>query len=171
MKKKINNNLIVIINVIVLILFIIPSFKLNLFDENYSTLSLTTKGYLYVLFLGIAIGILLAYEMYIITNNKINALLMFLSLLIGTIVPHHVPYNLQGNLHMLFAYIGFVGLVIMTTLNIKNIKVKSIYFFMLFVSVAFYLKCSMVNTLSEIIVMISSLLVNLYSYISIVYLK
>ena len=90
---------------------------------------------------------------------------MFLSLLIGTVIPHHIPYNLQGNLHLLFAYIGFAGISILTILNIKEIKIKNIYFLCLFLSITFYLKCGMVNTISEVIVMISTIIINYYLYI------
>ena len=158
-------NKLVTINLVASILFIIPTFKLDLFNENYSTLSLTTRGYLYVLFLGIVIGILLAKETYIITKNKTNSILMFLSLLIGTIIPHHVPYNLQGNLHLLFAYVGFVGLAISTIINTKYSKYSKYYIMCLLISILIYLKCGMVNTLSEVIVMLSSLAINLIIYI------
>ena len=158
-------NKLVTINLVASILFIIPTFKLDLFNENYSTLSLTTRGYLYVLFLGIVIGILLAKETYIITKNKTNSILMFLSLLIGTIIPHHVPYNLQGNLHLLFAYVGFAGLAVLTIINTKYSKYSKYYIMCLLISVLIYLKCGMVNTLSEVIVMLSSLAINLIIYI------
>ena len=162
---KTRNNLVIILNVIVSILFIIPSFKLDLFAENYSTLSLTTRGYLYVLFLGIIIGILLAYETYKITNNKIKSFIIFLSLFIGCVVPHHVPYNLQGNLHLLFAYLGFVGLVVITYLNVLHTKLMNIFVLLICLVISIYLKYSIVNTLSEIIVMLTCLYVNAYKYI------
>lgn len=90
---------------------------------------------------------------------------MFLSLFIGVIIPHHVPYNLQGNLHLLFAYIGFAGLVIITTINTYLYKEKYYYFLLILLSILIYLKYGIVNTLSEIIVMISSLFINLRMYI------
>ena len=159
--KTRRNSLVTILNIIETVIFLLPISKLNLFTENYSTLSLTTRGYLYVLFLGIVIGILLARETYIITKNITNSILMFLSLLIGTIIPHHVPYNLQGNLHLLFAYLGFVGLAILTIINTKYSKYSKYYIMCLLISVLIYLKCGMVNTLSEVIVMLSSLAINL----------
>ena len=161
--KTRRNNLVLILNIIVSILFLLPVKQLNLFNENYSTLSLSTRGYLYVLFLGILIGLLLAYETKHITN-AVNALLIFLSLLTGTCIPHHVPYNLQGNLHMLFAYSGFAGLVIITLLNCKIKKYRDIYLLFIFIAILLYIKFGMVNTLSEIIVMFSSLIINLFLY-------
>ena len=161
--KKITNNLVIISNVVLSILFIIPAFKLNLFDENYSTLSLTTRGYLFNLVLGILIGILLGYETYYISSKK-NSLIIFMSLLIGTIIPHHVPYNFQGNLHLIFAYIGFFGLVSISLFNCKLSKVRNMYLMLLSVAIFIYLRCGMVNTLSEVIVMISTLFVNMYNY-------
>jgi len=143
---------------------LIPAFKLDLFSENYSTLSLTTRGYLYVLFLGIMIGLLLGYETSIISFKK-QGLLMFISLLIGTMIPHHIPYNLQGNLHLLCAYLGFVGISIITIMNLKNTKFKNYYYLALMLAVTFYFKCGMVNTLSEIIVMFSTMLLNCILYL------
>ena len=161
---KIQRKLINSLNLISIVLFLIPIFKLDLYQENYSTLSLSTRGYLYVLMLGVLIGSLLGLETSIITSKR-NGILMFLSLLIGTVIPHHIPYNLQGNLHLLFAYIGFAGISILTILNIKEIKIKNIYFLCLFLSITFYLKCGMVNTISEVIVMISTIIINYYLYI------
>ena len=149
----------IIYNLFAFVLFIIPAFKLDLFNENYSTLSLTTRGYLYLLFEGIIIGLILGYETRKISNNYC-AIIMFLSLLIGVIIPHHVPYNFQGNMHLLFAYIGFVGLVICTIINCKIKKYRDIYLLFIFASIIIYLKFGMVNTLSEIIVMFSSLSIN-----------
>ena len=151
-------------NIIATILFIIPINKIDLFTENYSTLSLSTRGYLYVLFTGIFIGIILAYETYKITS-KVNAIIIFSSMLVGVIIPHHVPYNLQGNLHLLFAYIGFAGIVICTILNCHKIKNKEIYSFFIFISIVLYLKFGMVTKISEIIVMLSTLFTNLYLYL------
>lgn len=165
MKKRISS-IVFISNFILLIVFLIPAFKLDLFNENYSTLSLTTKGYLYVLLLGIIIGFILAYETYYISGKKYS-LIIFLSLLIGTIIPHHVPYNLQGNLHLLCAYIGYFMLVIMTLHNCKLSITRNLYILMLFISVLLYLYCGMVNTISEIIVMVSTLLINMYNYLRI----
>ena len=154
-------NKLVLINVLEAILFILPAFKLDLFKENYSTLSLNTRGYLYVLFLGISIGLLFSYETRIIKNKK-NAILIFLSLLVGTIIPHHVPYNLQGNLHLLFAYIGFIGLASLSIINIfYNKKLLSFYLLSLSFAVLIYMDSGMVNTLSEVIVMYASMVANI----------
>ena len=160
MTKTRNYSLIIILNVIVSILFLLPLNKLDLLKENYSTLSLTTRGYLYVLIVGIIIGLLLAYETRKI-SNFIRAILMLVSMLVGVIIPHHIPYNLQGNLHLVFAYIGFAGLVTITLLNCRIKKLRDMYLLPLFISVLIYLKYGMVNTLSEVIVMLSSLLINL----------
>lgn len=158
--RKRNNKLIIFLNLIVAVLLLVPVSELNLFEENYSTLSLTTRGYLYVLMLGILIGMLLGYETKII-SNKVNGLCMFLSLIIGTIIPHHVPYNLQGNLHLLFAYIGFAGLVITTIINCRIKKYRDIYLLFIFIGIILYLKFGMVTTISEIVVMIGTLFTNL----------
>lgn len=165
MKKRRNNNsLVILLNVIVTVLFLLQVTKLDLFSENYSTLSLTTRGYLYVLSLGIIIGILLGYETAKV-SNAFRGLLMFGFMLIGVIIPHHVPYNLQGNLHLMCAYIGFAGLVTITFLNCRIKKLRDLYILPLFVAILIYLKYGMVNTLSEVIVMLSSLLINLLCYV------
>lgn len=154
-------------NIILIILLLIPLNKIDLFNENYSTLSLTTRGYLYVLFFGIFSGVVLSYETYLINNNKKRSLFMFLSLFIGTIIPHHIPYNIQGNLHLLFAYVGFFGLVVITFINLTNKNSKEIYLLLIMLSVVIYFYCGMVNTLSEIIVMVFSLMFNLTTVYSI----
>ena len=158
---KIRRKLISSLNIISIILFIIPAFELDLFKENYSTLSLTTRGYLYILFLGILIGILFAIETAYI-SNKARGILIFIFMFVGVMVPHHVPYNLQGNLHLLCAYIGFAGLVIITILNCGIKKYRDIYLLFIFIAILLYLKCGMVNTLSEIVVMVSSIIINMY---------
>ena len=160
--KRKNSILLVIRNLISTVLFLLPVKELDLFNENYSTLSLTTRGYLCLLFIGIIIGSLLSIETSMIKNKK-NGLLMFASILIGVIIPHHVPYDFQGNIHLLFAYIGFAGLVSLTIINCSNSKDRDIYLLLIFLSILIYLKYGMVNTLSEIIVMISSLFFNLYN--------
>lgn len=160
---KIRKKLITSLNIISLILFVIPAFKLDLFKENYSTLSLTTRGYLYVLFLGLFIGTILGYETSIVSNKK-RGILMFLFMLIGVLIPHHVPYNLQGNLHLVCAYFGFAGISIITILNTRNLKTWNVFIICLFLAFVFYLKFGMVNTISEIIVMISYLFTNYIGY-------
>lgn len=160
-------NRILISNIIVSILFILPSFKLDFFTENYSTLTLNSKGYLYVLFLGILIGIVLFYETKIISNIK-NAYIILFSMIIGVLIPHHIPYNLQGNLHLICAYLGLVGIVSITYINIylnnEYKELLSIYTFCLLCAFLLFIKVDMVNTISEIIVMISTLFINQYLY-------
>lgn len=161
---RIRRNKIILINLIIFVLFILPSFKLDLFSENYSTLSLNTRGYLYVLILANLIGLLLAYETSFISSRR-NSVLIYLSLLIGTIIPHHVPYNLQGNLHLLFAYLGFVLLVSMTYINImNNKKVLTFFYLMILLAGYIYFRYGMVNTLSETIVMIAVIVSNCFVY-------
>lgn len=163
MKTK-RNKLIVFINLVITIFFLAPVRKISLLNENYSTLSLDTRGYLYVLSLGIVIGLLLAYET-LKNSNRLVSITIFLSLLIGVIVPHQVPYGIRGNIHLLFAYLGFAGLVICTILNCKIKKYRDIYLLFIFSAVLIYLKYGMVNALSEIIVMLGTLFVNLIIFI------
>ena len=89
---------------------------------------------------------------------------MFLFMLIGVLIPHHVPYNLQGNLHLVCAYFGFAGISIITILNTRNLKTWNVFIICLFLAFVFYLKFGMVNTISEIIVMISYLFTNYIGY-------
>lgn len=89
-------------------------------------------------------------------------------MIIGVIIPHHIPYNLQGNMHLICAYIGLVGIVSITYINIYNSirfrKLLSIYSFCLFCALLVFLKVNMVNSLSEIIVMLSTLFINNFLY-------
>ena len=160
-------NKVLISNIIVSILFLLPIFKLDFLSENYSTLTLNSKGYLYVLFIGILIGMILFYETKIISNKKYAYIILF-SMIIGVLIPHRVPYNLQGNLHLVCAYLGFVGIITITYINIylslENKNLLSIYTFCLLCALLLFIKANMVNTLSEAIVMISTLYMNYYLF-------
>ncbi|MDO4940598.1 MAG: hypothetical protein Q4E33_02780 [Erysipelotrichaceae bacterium] len=151
-----------LINIFTIILFIVVATSLDPFKENYSTLSLTRSGYFLFLFMGVLAGIILAYETYLI-NNKKYAVLMFVSLFLGVIIPHDISYNLRGNLHLINAYIGFSMMMIITFSNIykyslvNNKKGRYIMYFTLIclsISVYLYLDNMCVNTISELIIMI-----------------
>lgn len=147
-----------------MIVLLLPSRWLDLFKENYSTLSLETKGYLYLLFLGITIGLLLGIETGILNNVGYGKIIATASIL-AVIVPHHLPYNLQADLHLLFAYSGFFIVTTITFINIlikHNQKILSIYCLLITLAFSIYLEYSMVNTLSEIIAMFAILLANLF---------
>lgn len=161
---KISNNKLIIINLITYILFLLPISKLDLFKENYSTLSLNTRGYFYLLFIGILIGLILYYETKRL--NKKYSLLILISMIIGVIIPHHVPYNLQGNIHLLFSYTGSFIVVVLTLLNIfRFTELTNIYIFGVFISILSIFRYSMVTTLCEVILMSFILFCNLYAYI------
>lgn len=154
------------------VLFVGISSKLDLLKDNFSTLSLTTKGYFIFLFMGILSGIL----NYIITlkiSGKKCAIIVLLSLFIGTLIPHDISYNLQGNLHMLNAYLGFIGLEIITFINIYNYSLsnnkkgnvlKIVYFICLFLAIYSYTLGMFVNTLSELFIILSNLFVLIVIY-------
>ena len=164
--KIISAKKILIINVIVYILFLLPISRLDMFKENYSTLSLDTRGYLYLFFLGVIIGLLLAYETYFI-NGKILAISMFFTLVLGTVIPHHVPYDLQGNVHLLFAYIGFTGMMSITYVNLlkqNNQYLTNMYFLSFFEFGFIYMQYGMVNTMLEIVIMSMVMLFNYLVY-------
>lgn len=159
-------------NILAGILFVLPARYLDLFYENYSTLSLNARGYLYLLSLGIMIGLIFCYETYRIEDKK-HGILAFASLLMGTIVPHHIPYNLQGNLHLLFAYLGFTLLAYITIRNIlryglayrtRNKNMLGIYVLCLELAAVSYFRRGMVNTFSEMLVMLGSMLCNYLVY-------
>ena len=166
---RINNKLILLWNLAVLGLFLYPLRQLDLFRENYSTLSLNGRGYLYLLMLGGMIGILCGYETGYI-HSKRNGYLVFFSLILGTIVPHHVPYNFQGNLHLLFAYTSAFLFTVLTYLNIqRDMHHQRLYgVLMLGITAAavFYMKAAMVNCISEVILMCTLLFINWYLYIT-----
>ena len=157
MKIRINK----ILNLIAITLLIVVASFLDPFKENYSTLSLSTKGYFLFLFLGILIGLILSFETYYISNKK-YAIIMFLSLLVGTIIPHDISYNLQGNLHLFNAYLGFSIMMIITFVNLyQSIMIKRqnkvplyIVLIGLFISVYSYMNYLCVNTFSELIIII-----------------
>ena len=155
-----------IVNLIFYGLFLLPLRRLDLFKENYSTLSLETRGYFYLLLLGIGIGFLMAYETYHISGRKIAAI-MFFSLVLGTVIPHHVPYDFQGNMHLLFAYLGFAGMMSVTFMNLiitSNLHLINIYFLSIFILGLLYMLYGMVNTLMEVLIMSLNMYINYLLY-------
>ena len=162
-QKQINNISLLVIAVI----FIAVSTRLDLFKENYSTLSLSTKGYFLFLFMGLLAGIVLAYNTYLISGKK-YALLVFIALLLGTIIPHDITYNLQGNLHLLNAYLGFVLMEVVMFINVyiysfinykKSKTISYILIISLIIAILSYTRYMCVNTLSELVVMLTNLFV------------
>lgn len=151
------------LNIVTIVLFSLVATRLDPFRENYSTLSLNKSGYFLFLFMGILAGITLACETFLINNKKL-AFIMFTALLIGVIIPHDISYNLQGNLHLINAYLGFSVMMIVTFVNIykyslrNNKKGRYIMYFTL-ICLAFgvylYLDKMCVNTISELIIMIA----------------
>ncbi len=160
------NNKILFINLLVWVLFLLPTLKLDLFKENYSTLSLHTKGYLFLLFLGILTGSLMGYETYKISGRK-NGVLLFLCMVLGTCIPHEVTYHLRGNLHLLFAYIGGFVLIALTYVNLykrNDIRRISLFHFVLLFCFLIYMRHMMVNTLIEVVLMSICLYLNYVSF-------
>ena len=156
------NNKLIFINLLVWALFLSPVLKLDLFKENYSTLSLHTKGYLFLLFLGILTGSLMGYETYKIAGRR-NGIIVFLSLFLGTCIPHEVPYHIRGNLHLLFAYLGGFGLLALTYINLykkRNSKLLNLYRFVMLGCFLIYMKYMMVNTLIEVLLMSVCMFIN-----------
>ena len=161
------NRLICILNLIDAVLLLFPLGRLQLFNENYSTLSLNTRGYLYLLVTGVLCGIVLAFETFMISSRK-RGILIFLSLFLASAVPHHYPYDTQGNIHLFLAYAGFCMMISITFLNLFQYLRKrliNVYVLSLTASLALYLQAGMVNTMSELIIMFATLGVNLILYI------
>ena len=165
---RINSKIIAIFNLLVLGLLLLPLRQLDLFCENYSTLSLKTEGYLYLLFLGVMCGILCGYETMKIHSAR-NGIIVFFSLLSGVLIPHHVPYDLQGNLHLLLAYLSASVFTAMTFLNIqKDMRHPLLYGILMLGACAAavsYMQAMMVNCLSELVLMSVLLFINFYLYI------
>ena len=156
------NSKLILINLLVYILFLLPAGRLDLYKENYSTLSLYTKGYLFLLFLGIITGALMGYETYKISGKR-NGIILLVSMVLGTCVPHEVPYHLRGNLHLLFAYTGGFVLICMTYINLmRKYKkyLKEIFGFVLLLCFLIYMRYMMVNTLIEVLLMSVCMFIN-----------
>ncbi|MDO4198114.1 MAG: hypothetical protein Q4D13_03860 [Erysipelotrichaceae bacterium] len=163
---KIKNKYLILFNLICIILLIIPVFWLNPFNENYSTLSLDTKGYFYLLTTGLSCGILSSYEYY--HTLRKYWYLGFISFFMGCIIPHHVPYDFQGNMHLLFSYTGFGLMMISTLLNIymHNEKtILNIISIVMIVCVYLIYRYMMVTTLCELFITLSVLIINMYIYL------
>ena len=164
---RISNRKVIFINLLTAFLFLAPAAKLDLFEENYSTLSLHAKGYFILLLLGLATGAVMGFETVRISGKKYG-LILFLSLLTGTIVPHEYPYHFRGHIHLLLAYAGGFGLIAITYFNLLHDArrhLKSIFILALTASILLYMKYMMVNTLSEIVIMLTCMHVNLAAYL------
>ena len=164
---RISNRKIILVNLLTALLFLAPATKLDLLAENYSTLSLNAKGYFILSVLGILAGILMGFETMHISGRKYG-LILFLSLLAGTIVPHEYPYHFRGHIHLLLAYAGGFGLLAVTFFNILHDERKHLqnaFVLVLTAAVLLYMKYMMVNTLSEILIMLMCLYVNLTIYL------
>ncbi len=148
-----------------MVLLVMPLFVLDLFHENYSTLSLTTKGYFYVLVMGIVFALVLGYETYHL--NRKYWLYIFIASIAGTIVPHHVPYNLQGNIHLILAYLSFGVIAFITYMNVfthYNRNLMNGFTLMLCILVICFMKFMMINIVAELFAMMYVLFANMYLY-------
>ena len=164
---RIRNRLVCILNIIAVAMLLLPLGRLQLFNENYSTLSLNTRGYLYLLATGVLSGLTLALETLSISNRK-RGILIFLGLFLASIIPHHYPYDAQGNIHLFLAYAGFclmTGITCLNRLQSYRKTLINLYVLSLTAALTLYLKAGMVNTLSELIIMFSTLGINLFLYI------
>lgn len=164
---RISNRRIIFVNLLTVILFLAPAMKLNPFEENYSTLSLHAKGYFILLVLGIVTGAVMGYETAFISGRKYG-LILFLSMLAGTLIPHEYPYRFRGHVHLLLAYAGGFGLMAITYFNLLHDSrrhLKNIFAFIVTAVILLYMKYMMVNTLSEILIMLMCLYVNLTIYL------
>ncbi|MCR4855183.1 MAG: hypothetical protein K5908_03350 [Erysipelotrichaceae bacterium] len=157
----------ILCNILTVILFLLPVIELDLFKENYSTLSLQTRGYLFLLFLGILTGSVMAYETFHISGRK-NARILLMAMILGTIVPHHVPYDLQGNIHLFLAYVSFFVLICITYFNTMfstKMRYRNIMIFCLLSVSLLYMRYMMINTLCEIIIMLCCMGIDLSLYL------
>ena len=158
------NSKLIILHLVTYLLFLLPVGKLDLFKENYSTLSLNTKGYFFLFGLGILCGLVLGYDSYKITRDKRWGIAVFLGLFLGTCIPHEVPYHLRGNLHLFFAYTGGFVLIVSTINNLfkkGNLRLRNILMMNLLACLLLYMRYMMVNTLIEVIIMSSCLFIDL----------
>jgi len=150
-----------------MVLLLYPLRKLDLLKQNFSTLTLQKSGYLYLLRIGFYIAFLLFHEMKSLLKTK-AAMFLFLSFIMGILIPHHVPYDLQGNLHLFFAYASAFLVSVITYLTIEYFQqqqLKSFFIMAVFLVALLYMKNAFVNTLSEIILMFSILIVYLILYL------
>ena len=166
MRIKRTAKLILTGNMAAMVLLVMPLFVVDLFYENYSTLSLTTKGYFYVLVMGIVFAIVLGYETFHL--NRKYWLYIFIASIAGTIVPHHVPYNLQGNIHLILAYLSFGVIASITYMNVfthYNRTLMNGFTLMLCILALCFMKFMMINIIAELCAMTYVLFANLYLYL------
>ena len=161
---KTRNGKLTLIHLVTYLLFLLPVRRLDLFQENYSTLSLNTEGYFYFFFLGIILGLVLSYDTCRIAGKR-NAKIIFAALIVGTMIPHQVPYRLRGYLHLLCSYTGSFITIVITYFNLQrsqNILLKNIFILSVLCSVLLYIRIGMVSTILEVVLMTSILWINYF---------
>ena len=92
---------------------------------------------------------------------------MFIASVAGTIVPHHVPYNLQGNIHLILAYLSFGVIASITYMNVfthYNRMLMNGFTLMLCILVICFMKFMMINIVAELCAMTYVLFANVYLY-------
>ena len=80
---------------------------------------------------------------------------------LGTLISHHLPYDLQGDLHLLFACGGGFALVSCTLLNVLeqgDRKLLSLYELLLAAALLIYIRLFRTSVLSELLIIVSSML-------------
>ena len=159
---KTRNVKLTLIHLVTYVLFLLPVRRLDLFRENYSTLSLHTEGYFYFFFLGILLGSVLSYDTYRIAGKR-NAKIIFAALIIGTMIPLQIPYRLRGYLHLLCSYTGSFVTTVITYFNLQrsqNRILKNIFTLSVLCSILLYIRIGMVSTILEVVLMTSILWIN-----------
>ncbi len=158
-------------NLLLIFLLIYSVRDIHPFKENYSTLSLTERGYFELLIIGILSGISFAIAAERLQGRK-WALMTFFAFLSACILPYSLTNKPLADIHVFLAYTGFflAGVsVLKNILSVADDKLQktltNIYCLILMAALASYLIFLCVNAFSEQVFMIGSILINTYLFL------
>ena len=149
-----------------MILLLLPAGRLDLFHENYSTLSMNVGGRLYLLAVCLSAAVLLYLETRHIGAGY--ALITAAATAFSTLIPHHVPYDIQGNLHLFLAYACSFVIVASTYRGLFVTGMKKaadVFTLLLMVVPVSYMRHMMVTLFAETVMVWAVLIFNLLIFL------
>lgn len=153
-----------ILSVILLAFVFYGASRLDPFYGNFSSMAVSPKGYFFILGFGTLGALLIGYSAYKV-HNRLFGILTFVSAMLACITPHSAnPSSILANVHVIFAYTAFFAVSTVTLINIfyfekDHMKIgetlKTVYLISLALAIILYLRFMCVNTVSEVIVITS----------------
>ena len=158
-------------NLLLIFLLLYSVRHIHPFHENYSTLSLTSRGYWELLIIGILSGISFALAADNLQGRR-WALITFAAFLSACILPYSLTDQILADIHVFLAYSGFFLAGVSVLRNILSLSddrlqkvLINIYSLILMAALTSYLIFLCVNAFSEQVFMIGSILINTHLFL------